>query len=112
MDSNFVCLAESATWQPHCLPPSLLNSSTFLLCLFILACPNPTCDLQFPDDESVCVHLSQPGTACREWTHGLLDIMVQDMGGGRGANDMEEEGAEEEDQGMFITKAYSCIHVL
>ena len=83
-------------------------SCFFSFCLFILTCPNPTCDLQVSDNDIIFIHLSQSRTPCLEWTHGFLDIMVQGMGWGRRGNDMEQEGVKQEDQCVFIVNLKTC----
>lgn len=60
----------------------------------VMNCPNPTCSLQFPDNDSVCAHLAQPDTVCWDWTQVLLDQMIQ----GTGRNSNEEQGEEDEER--------------
>ena len=72
-------------------PLLILVAFSLALALVAMSCPNPQCNQQFPDEQSVCEHLAQPQTACREWMREVLDIMVQGVGRRRDDDDDEEE---------------------
>ena len=81
-------------------PLLILVTFALALALVAMSCPNPQCNQQFPDEQSVCEHLAQPQTVCREWMREVLDIMVQGVGRKRNDDDNEEE-ERLVDQGVF-----------
>lgn len=58
-----------------------------------MSCPNPYCDLSFPDQESICFHLSQPETPCWQWTTAFMDFMMN----GKSGEDLEEDDYNDDD---------------